>query len=249
MNIVLLTADRRGALSVQQIHLQLAGEHATTSRRVNLVILDARRMSEKGFAAACAEVGVIRHRCGMHHGVLLSQAPTTSTVVAAIRCGLRDMVDQYVTAAHLRRILRAANPDLRARDLTSAVSFLRTFNGLAANETALAELAHQQRDVERRAEELTELAKRLEQEKAALERRDRDLRERTLRFDRQLARLQTDADVAPPVSSAPPFVDLERARQLDKRAADLDRREKLLLEMQNLLLQTPVGEALLSHQR
>jgi Chromosome segregation ATPases len=246
VKIVLLTCDKNGALSVQHLQHQLGSDPApSTSRRVHLLILDARRMDDECYAAACAEVKAIRLRVGINHGILLNPNPSLSSVVAALRCGLRDLVDQYVTASQLRRILRAADPSIRARDLDAAVSFLRTFNGLSAGERDVADLARRKREVDLRGEELAELQQRLEQERSVLERREHDLRERARRLERDFARMQIDADVDP---SGPTFAERERLRELEARAAELDRREKLLTEMQTLLLQTPLGEAFLSRR-
>ncbi|MBC8011817.1 MAG: hypothetical protein H7067_17155, partial [Burkholderiales bacterium] len=203
---------------------------------VNLLILDARRMERDCFAAACAEVGVIRAKLGLNLGVLVCKTPTLALTVAAIRCGLRDVVTQYVTASHLRQLIRVASPDTRLQDFDGVVSFLRTFSGLSTTETAPGDLARREQELARRAEEVASLEKRLASDKDTISRHEQELRERTRRFDRQLARLQTDVDIATTQTSMPPFAEQEAmSRLLDQRAAELDLREKLLLEMQELL--------------
>lgn len=238
MKIVLLTRGLGGGLSIQQV-LHYTGLERTPvpPPLVNLLILDARRMEKECFAAACAEVGTIRAKLGLNLGVLVCKTPTLALTVAAIRCGLRDVVTQYVTAAHLRQLIRVASPEARLQDFDGVVSFLRTFSGLSTTETAPGDLARREQELARRVEELSSLEKRLATDKDNIARHEQELRERTRRFDRQLARLQTDVDVGtPPVSSVPPFAEKEAmSRLLDQRAAELDLREKLLLEMQELL--------------
>lgn len=240
MKIVLLTRGLGGGLSIQQVYHHNGLERPpTTPPLVNLLILDARRMEKECFAAACAEVGSIRAKFGLNLGVLVCKAPTLALTVAAIRCGLRDVVTQYVTASHLRQLVRVASPETRLSDFDGVVSFLRTFSGLSSTETAPGDLARREQELARRIEEVSSLEKRLAVDKDTISRHEHELRERTRRFDRQLARLQTDVDVATaPAVSRPPFVAEQQeatARLLDQRAAELDLREKLLLEMQELL--------------
>ena len=242
MNIVLLASGLGGGLSVQHVRHQIGLDRGTApTSRVNLLILDSREMDDTCFQAACAEVGSIRGRFGMNLGVLLCKAPTIALTVAAIRCGLRDVVTQYVSAGHLRHILRVACPDIRLQQFDGLVTFLRTFSGLSATEISSGDLVRREQEVARLREELKEMERTLTLEKETIARREQDLRERTRRFDRQLARLQTDMDVAgssfsaPPVAS-PPYPELEAMkRKLDQRSAELDMREKLLTEMQELL--------------
>ena len=239
MKIVLLTRGLGGGLSIQQVYHHNGLERpSVSSPLVNLLILDARRMEKECFAAACAEVGAIRAKFGLNLGVLVCKAPTLALTVAAIRCGLRDVVTQYVTASHLRQLVRVASPETRLQDFDGVVSFLRTFSGLSSTETAPGDLARREQELARRIEEVSSLEKRLAVDKDTISRHEHELRERTRRFDRQLARLQTDVDVATaPAASRSPFAEQQEAtaRLLDQRAAELDLREKLLLEMQELL--------------
>jgi hypothetical protein len=226
-----------GGLSVQQLHQQLGlDRHPVTSGPINLLILDARRMEKECFTAACAEVVKIRAKHGLNIGVLVCKEPTLALTVAAIRCGLRDVVTEFVTASHLRQLIRVASPDTRLEDFDAVVGMLRTFSSLPAGGTNAFDLARREQELARRQEEMSSLEKRLSADKDSISRHEQELRERTRRLDRQLARLQNDEDVLPSTASRPPMAEQEAmARVLDQRAAELDLREKLLLEMQELL--------------
>jgi hypothetical protein len=255
VNIVILSSGLRGDLVIQRLTHQVGLERGTTSRTVNLLLLDARHMSPECFAEACAKVGRIRDQLGIRLGLLLCDAPTLPMTVAAIRCGLRDVVSHFVTAGQLRQILRAAEPATRLRDYDGIVSLLRSLGGANAGsgaETDAAGLARRDQEITRRLDEISEVEKRLHAERETFDQREKDLRERTRRLDRQLARMQSDGDTAfaPPAaaSSGPSpeqLAELEqRTRQLEQRAAELEVKEKLLTELQNLLLTTPAGAAL-----
>ncbi len=235
MNIVLLNNGLGDRLVVQQLRYQLRQENAPESSRINLLIVDAREMSDECFAAACNEVRAVRSRFGLNLGVLVCKQPTLPITVAAIRCGLHDVVTQYVSAAHLRDLLRIASPGVRLQQFHAVVALLRTFSGFSAAEVSARDLARREQELARKREELTELERRLLQEKETFSHREHDLRERTRRVDRQLARLQTDVDAAVAPSAAP-SAELEALkRKLDQRAAELDLRERILNEMQELL--------------
>lgn len=245
MNIILLTPGVAGALSVQQIRHQIGLERSSSAvtSRIHLLLLDARDMDDVCYQAACAEVANIRNRLGLNLGVLIcGSSPAIGRVVAAIRCGLLDVINQYVGAAHLRQILRVASPELRLAQFDGVVSLLRTVGGLAgpAAGSPAVDLARKEQELDQRRAELAELDRHLASEKDALAKREQDLRERVRRFDRQLARLQTDLDAtstsAPFPFAGPPPAELESMKKrLDQRAAELDLREKMLVEMQELI--------------
>ncbi len=254
MHLVILTAGPGGALSTQ--HLRHGLNPKTTTGPVNLLVLDSRHMSPECFAAATQAVNDIRARHGLRYGVMLCGArPPLPMVVAAIRCGLRDIISQYIGAAHLRQVLRAAVPDLGRREFRDAIAFLRTFSGFSGAGTVTdgdANIGRRAEELNRRAEALTERENAITLAKEQLAKAERELRERTRRLDRQLARMQTDADLGPPpqavasTDSTPPIGSGELtalAQRLEQRAAELDVREKLLNEMQALLLATPQGAA------
>lgn len=242
MNTVLLTRGLGEDLVVHQIRHQVGTDPIPATRTVNLLILDSRGMESECFDAACAKVGQIRMNLGLNYGVLFCQTPTLPMTVAAIRCGLRDVINQFMPAARLRALLQSANPGVRVklREFDAVVSFLRTFGAGAGAESPVADLARREQELTKRAEQMKETEARLAVERDSFASRDRDLRERTRRFDRQLALQQNDADVAPTPApsfqSGPPFAELQAlARRLEQRAAELDYKEKLLTEMQSLL--------------
>ncbi len=251
MHIVILTAGKSDALSTQHIHHHAAapGVERAPSRNVNLLVLDARNMSPECLNAATAKVVEMRKHHGLGHGVLLCAKPTLPLLVASIRCGLRDVITQYIDAIHLRQILRSAVPRLTRRDYRDAVTFLRTFNAFSTGEGDSTTLARRAEELSRRAESLAEQEKAIALEKDRIARREQDLRERTRRLDRQIARMQTDSDVGS-VGGASTLgsPQLEAmSKRLDARAAELDVREKLLSEMQTLLLSTPQGAEVTKH--
>lgn len=249
MHLVLLTSGQGGALSTQHLH---HGANAVLKKEdapIDLLVLDARHMSPACLSAATRSVTEIRSRHGLRHGVLLCAQPTLPLIVASIRCGLRDVINQYIGAAHLRQLLRAALPNLTRREYRDAVAFLRTFSAFSGSEGGNSlPLARRAEELSRRAEALAEQEKALALEKDRLARQEQDLRERTRRLDRQIARMQNDADIQP---GPPPAIAgagqpdyAAMSRRLEQRAAELDVREKLLNEMQTLLLATPQGAAL-----
>lgn len=197
-------------------------------------------MDEACLAAACNEVRTIRKNSGLNHGVLLCETPSLPLAVAAIRCGLRDVVIQFIDAHQLLKLLKSANPDLKItrRQLDETAAFLRMFSGFSGAQSPVADLAQREKELARRTEQMMSTESRLASERESLEARERDLRERTRRVDRQLAMLQTDADVSAGSGSNTSSLNLEfkaKALQLEQRAAELDLREKLLGEMQELL--------------
>lgn len=251
MHIVILTAGKNDTLSIQHLHHHAAnaqGVERAPSRHVNLLVLDAREMSDECLASATTKVVEIRQQHGLGHGVLLCAKPTLPLLVASIRCGLRDVITQYIDAVHLRQVLRSAVSGLTRREYRDAVSFLRTFNAFSTGEGDATTLARRAEELARRAEVLAEQEKELALEKDRIARAEQDLRERTRRLDRQIARMQDDADITPAAGPALGSPELEAmSKRLDIRAAELDVREKLLNEMQTLLLSTPQGSPLEKH--
>jgi DNA repair exonuclease SbcCD ATPase subunit len=250
MHIVILTAGKNDTLSIQHLHHHPAGTQGperAPSRCVNLLVLDARDMSPECLNSATRKVVEIRQQNGLGHGVLLCAKPTLPLLVASIRCGLRDVITQYIDAVHLRQVLRSAVPGLTRREYRDTVSFLRTFNAFSTGEGDATTLARRAEELARRAEALAEQEKELALEKDRIARAEQDLRERTRRLDRQIARMQDDADVAPgaPALGSPELETM--SKRLDKRAAELDVQEKLLNEMQALLLSSPQAVPLQKH--
>lgn len=251
MRIIVLTSALGGALAVHQVNHQVGLDRVTTPRVFNLLVLDARRMTPECFSAACAEVGAIRKHHRLNHGVLFCETPTLPLTVAAIRCGLRDVIHRPLGAMQLRALIQAANPGvhLSVAEFDAIAAMVRMSSGLGVAHSGPGadlsrretELAREKSEVAQRVSQLSILEARLVSEREALAARERDLRERTRRMDRQLAMLQNDADVgsAPPTQySSPPVPSPEMealVRKLEKRSAELDLREKLLTEMQALL--------------
>ena len=267
MHLVLLTSGKGDTLSTQHLHIGQPSASRKESDCIDLLVLDARHMSQTCLASATRGVAELRSRHGLRHGVLLCAQPTLPLIVASIRCGLRDVITQYIGATHLRQLLRSSLPNLSRRDYRDAVSFLRTFSAFSGGDGNSLPLARRADELDRRAQTLAEQEKTLALEKDRLARLEQDLRERTRRLDRQIARLQNDADVHPGLTNAPfasaghtnaPFASAAgsggsnsphpdyaaMSRRLEQRAAELDVREKLLNEMQTLLLATPQGAAM-----
>ncbi len=257
MHLVLLTSGKGDTLSTQHLHIGQPSASRKESDCIDLLVLDARHMSQACLATATRGVAELRSRHGLRHGVLLCAQPTLPLIVASIRCGLRDVITQYIGATHLRQLLRSSLPNLSRRDYRDAVSFLRTFSAFSGGDGNSLPLARRADELDRRAQTLAEQEKTLALEKDRLARLEQDLRERTRRLDRQIARLQNDADVHPGLTNAPfasaagsggsnsPHPDYAAmSRRLEQRAAELDVREKLLNEMQTLLLATPQGAAM-----
>ena len=105
MHLVLLTTGQGSELSTQHVYHQTNPNQAP-SRFVDLLILDARHMSQACLDSATRAVIEIRARQGLRHGVLLCTQPSLPLIVASIRCGLRDVITQYICASHLRQMLR-----------------------------------------------------------------------------------------------------------------------------------------------
>ena len=254
MHLVLLTSGKGDTLSTQHLHIGQPSASRKESDCIDLLVLDARHMSQACLATATRGVAELRSRHGLRHGVLLCAQPTLPLIVASIRCGLRDVITQYIGATHLRQLLRSSLPNLSRRDYRDAVSFLRTFSAFSGGDGNSLPLARRADELDRRAQTLAEQEKTLALEKDRLARLEQDLRERTRRLDRQNARLQNDAALHPGRTHAPvagsggsnsPHPDYAaRSRRLEQRAAELDVREKLLNEMQTLLLATPQGAAM-----
>jgi hypothetical protein len=261
MHLVLLSAGKGDALSTQHLHHGHPPSARADASGIDLLILDARHMTPACLSSATRCVVEIRARHGLRHGVLLCTQPTLPLIVASIRCGLRDVITQYLGAAHLRHLLRASLPNLTRREFRDAVAFLRTFSAFSTTDSNSLPLARRAEELTRRAETLAEQEKAIALEKDRLARLEQDLRDRTRRLDRQIARLQNDADVQPGFTNAPfaspgrtnaPFAGgsnspipdyAAMSSRLEQRAAELDVREKLLNEMQTLLMATPQGSA------
>lgn len=250
MHLVLLSTGQGNELSTQHIHHHHGTAAHTPSRYVDLLVLDARHMSQSCIEAAMKAVSEIRVRNGFRHGVLLCEKPALPLVVAAIRTGLRDVISQFIGAAHLRQLLRSALPTLTRREYRGIVAFLRAFNSFSAVDGDSLPLARRAEELDRRNEDLTEQFKILNAEKDRLSRLEQELRERTRRLDRQIARLQNDSDVgqtSAPFGGGVSADHAAMAKRLDQRAAELDVREKLLNEMQTLLLSTPQSASMAKH--
>ncbi|MEY4488855.1 MAG: hypothetical protein RIQ79_1363 [Verrucomicrobiota bacterium] len=240
MNIVLLTVGKIGEPAVQQLRLQAGTASGASARAVHLLILDSRRMSSICLDAAFTEVALINRTLGINHGVLICPAATLNLTVAAIRAGLHDLVHETLSARRLRALLKNASPATRvgAQEFKAVAAFLRTLGGSPATQSSDADLARREQALLHRGEQLANIEKRLTFDRDALEARDRELHESSRRLERTLALQQTDADLTPEAepSFAPSIDDLQAlAKRLDQRAAELDFREKLLLEMQGLL--------------
>lgn len=242
------------------LHVNIDGASATSAppadSTVHLLVLDARRMNPGCLRAAFAEIQRQRTFPGFKHGVLVCDVPALPLVQGAIRAGLRDIIHEPLTARQLVHLLRAATPGHRARSRQIAAfgALVRTLAAADTSASPSANLARREYALSQRADQLAHMETRLTLDRAALEDREQKLRAGTRRLERDFAALQKDADIAAPADvaipanpTATPFTaspfpsasfvtDLQAiAAQLDRRARDLDLREKLLLEMEALL--------------
>lgn len=221
---------------------------------VHLLVLDARRMNAACLKTAFAETRRLRTAPGFKHGVLVCNLPQLPVIQGAMRAGLRDIIHEPLTARQLVHLLRAAMPGHRAcsRQIAALGAIVRTVADADRPAAASTGLARREYALVQRADQLAHIETRLALERAALEDREQKLRAGARRLERDYAALQTETHAvrpkppaAAPVStptatpfSASPFAtDLQAiATQLAERARALDIRERMLQEMENLLL-------------
>jgi hypothetical protein len=171
-----------------------------------------------------------------------------------MRAGLRDIIHEPITTRQLVKMLRAASPERRAfaPQAAALVAIMRTVAGTDRPAGNAVSIARREYALMQRAEQLANMETRLTLERAALEDRDQKLRASTRRLESEFAALQKDADVPrtpipePAVGqSVPPFVAVESPfatdlqsviDRLSERAHALDIRERMLQEMETLLL-------------
>ncbi|CAM3154452.1 hypothetical protein [Rariglobus hedericola] len=234
-----------------------AGRGSTATTPVHLLVMDVRRMNPACVKAALAEVTHLRRSPGIKHGVLVCDIPLLPLVLGAMRAGLRDIIHEPLTARQVLQLLRVATPGHRAcaRQISTLAALLRTLTSADKPASPSACVARREYALNQRAEQLAHTETRLTLERAALEDREQKLRAGTRRLERDFAALQSDSDLARPKRtaipstptatpftatpfSAPPFAtDLQAiATQLAERANALDIRERMLQEMENLLL-------------
>ena len=220
---------------------------------VHLLVLDARRMNAACLKAALAETQRRRTSPGFKHGVLVCEAPALPVVQGAMRAGLRDIIHEPLTARQLVGLLRSATPGHRtcSRQIAALGAIVRTLAAAERPASSSAPLARREYALTQRAEQLAHMETRLSLERAALEDREQKLRVSARRLESEFLALQADADTtrprlssgAPAARTATPFsqspfaADLQAlAAQLTERANTLDIRERMLQEMETLLL-------------
>lgn len=235
MHIIHIARGTGEQPAIHQIRLQGGADGGASARAVHLLVLDIRGMRRASVDLAFDEVGVINRSLGFNHGVLVCDAPTLPTTVAAIRSGLDDLIHGPIKAWRLRSILQQTCPAASRNDFRAFSSLFRTLGLLHTRELPAAELARREQALAQRSEQLANIERRLAFDRAALEERDRELRASTRRLERELAaqQLEPERPSAPPVPSAAELQAL--AQKLEQRAAELNFREKLLLEMESLL--------------
>lgn len=222
------------------------GDRSPTTSIMQLLVLDARRMNPFCLKAAFVEIKRLRTSPGFKHGVLVCDMPQLHLVQSAMRAGLRDIIHEALTARQLVKLLRSATPDQTcARQIAALAAIVRTI--AAADQPAsapAATLARREYALVQRAEHLAHQETRLALERAALEDREQKLRVGTRRLERELTALQKEdviraapAHTATPFSTSPFATDLQAiATQLAERAHTLDIRERMLKEMEALLI-------------
>lgn len=235
MNIIHIARGSAEQPAIHQIRLQRGADGGASARAVHLLVLDIRGMRRPSIDLAFDEVGVINRSLGFNHGVLFCDAPNVPLTVAAIRAGLNDLVHGPVTASRIRSILQQTCPAASRNDFRALSSLFRTLGLGAARALPASELARREQALAHRSEQLANIERRLAFDRAALEERDRELRASARRLERELAAQQLE-DAPPAPTTGPAAAELQAlARRLSQRAAELDFREKLLLEMQALL--------------
>ncbi len=226
------------------LHLDVKGIiHQAGPRRqpVNLVVVDSQGMREDCQKAAFAEVTRLRSSNVFRHGVLVCDSPRLPLIVAAMRAGLRDVISEPLSARQLAQLLNANSPAGRTTTPQFA-ALAATLRAFAAPSRTPSErsLTRRENALLKRNEELQNQEARLTVERASLEEREQQLRTNTRRFERTFAAMQKDLDVTPPpaAQSAPPFhPELEGiAVKLAERTKALDIRERMLQELENILL-------------
>lgn len=242
------------------LHFNVGEDSVSTSPAdapVHLLVLDARRMNPACLKAAFAET--LRHRSspGFKHGVLVCDVPAIPVVRGAMRSGLRDIIQQPLTARQLVHLLRAATPGHRtcSRQIAALGAIVRTLAAADGPASSSAILARHEYALNQRSEQLDHRETRLTLERAALEDREQKLRASTRRLERDFAALQSETALtrpkpaaivstptatpftASPFTTSPFATDLQAiAAQLAERAHALDIRERMLQEMETLLL-------------
>ncbi len=232
---------------VEQLRLHRGESGGDTRASVcSLLVVDARGMTPACTDLALREAGRLRREARAGHGVLLCNVPRLPLVVAAMRAGLRDIIHEPLSAAHMLRLLRAATPGgrLAARQVSAIASLLRGL-AQAPRQPAARHLAQREHALQRHSEQLAARETRLELERAALEERERRLRASSLSFERRFAALQRDADLAPAAESGAALASVPEPRtaeldglaaRLKERAQALDIRERILQELEHILL-------------
>lgn len=210
----------------------------------SLLVVDARGMTSACTDLALREAGRLRRESHARHGVLLCNVPRVPLVVAAMRAGLRDIIHEPLSATHMLRFLRAATPGRRlsARQVSALAALLRGL-AQAPRQPASRHLAQREHALQQHAEQLANRETRLELERAALEERERQLRASSLSLERRFAALQRDTDLAAANEPEPAGVAGTRntgidglAARLKERAQALDIRERILQELEHILL-------------
>ncbi len=227
---------------------------SSASSPADLLVIDSRRMSPVCVQAAFEHANRLRGGVGFRHGVLVCDVPLLPLVVGAMRAGLRDIIHEPITTRQLVKMLRAASPERRAfaPQAAALVAIMRTVAGTDRPAGNAVSIARREYALMQRAEKLANMETRLTLERAALEDRDQKLRASTRRLESEFAALQKDTDVPrtpipePAVGqSVPPFVAVESPfatdlqsviDRLSERARALDIRERMLQEMETLLL-------------
>lgn len=235
MNIIHISRGTDDQPAIHQLRIQGGADATAAARAVHLLVLDIRGMRRGAIDLAFDEVGVVNRSLGFNHGILLCDAPTLPITVAAIRAGLRDLAHGPISARRLRSIVQQACPAISVGTFRTLAALLRSLDAKSVQETPAIELARREQALAQRSEQLANIERRLAFDRAALEERDRELRASARRLERELAAQQLDQDrpAAPPAPAAAELQTL--AQRLAQRAAELDFREKLLLEMQALL--------------
>lgn len=244
-----------------------AGREGLAHTPVDLLVIDGRRMTGACLSAALAEAGRLRGATGVRHGVLVCEVPRLPVVVAALRAGLRDIVHEPLTARQLVQMLRAATPGKRAcrHRLAALAAIVRTLaaGGMPAPANTA---ARREYELELRAEQLAHKETRLSLERAALEDREQKLRAAARQMERRFALDKNEAPSRPASATAGPFgsvsaapfplaagaasahpfgapslvADLQAiADRLEARDKALDIRERMLREMEALLVARP----------
>ncbi len=237
MRILLLNAtpSRHGKEPVcHEIHVDVHVHGEPPTKGVDLVAVDAARMTPDDVQDALAWVQEIRRREPSARIAFFWPNPPIETVVKALRAGVNDFIKEPLSSARLHRILaRCGTPSdaPRAARALAACGALLEQTTFTEDEADLANVLQRERKLHVREAALAAETKRLEDLREVLQHRENELRLRAMRLDEEFMQLQNDADLHLTAAVAPRGYDGSlptRVEFLGTNRQDIESRERLL---------------------